>query len=59
VKIGGDEEKIESFQPLLDIMWDLITNVTLVSQACINGPLEELKEKINSSNINSRTKYGV
>jgi len=21
---------------------------------CINGPLEELKEKINSSNINSR-----
>jgi len=25
-----------------------------LQNTCINGPLEELKEKINSSNINSR-----
>jgi len=29
-----------------------------LENTCINGPLEELKEKINSSNINSRDEVG-
>jgi len=53
VKIGGDEDLMRKWEELmgkLDEYFETRRELLLIS---INGPLEELKKKINSSNINS------
>jgi len=54
VKIGGDEGKIKEMEELFFNMDEYIGTKRELFIICKNGSLRELKEKINSSNINSR-----
>jgi len=49
VKIGGDGDLISKWENKIALIMD-----QSIKNTCLNGPLEELKEKINSFNINSR-----
>jgi len=53
VKIG-DEGKIKEMEELFFNMDEIIDTMNKMFEACKNGSLEELKNQINSSNINSR-----
>ena len=49
MKIGGDEDLIMKWENKIAMIMDQD-----LKYACENGPLEELNNKINSSNINSK-----
>ena len=55
VKIGGDEKAAIAWKDKMKVCLAAVNLMTdRFSNLCMNGPLRELKEIINSSNINSR-----
>ena len=56
MKIGGDEDHTKEWNDLLTLGdWDEKKSKVGLLNCSRNGPLGELKERINSFNINCRT----